>query len=146
WLLMYTHHTASIILVAGSYSINQERCGIMVLFLHQTSDIILNLCQSTHYLGWDSESFPGGVPVAEVLFVCNLVSWIITRLYLLPFTIIRSTIYEIEGTQGESTVRYLSFFLFFNKDELYLNRAKAAIKKIQDSEIRRQTTELQDDI
>ncbi|GMH82035.1 hypothetical protein TL16_g09125 [Triparma laevis f. inornata] len=68
WLLMYTHHTASIILVAGSYSINQERCGIMVLFLHQTSDIILNLCQSTHYLGWDSESFPGGVPVAEVLF------------------------------------------------------------------------------
>ncbi|GMH49859.1 hypothetical protein TL16_g00634 [Triparma laevis f. inornata] len=38
------------------------------------------------------------------------------------------------------------FYSDFNKDELYLNRAKAAIKKIQDSEIRRQTTELQDDI
>ena len=84
---MYTHHAASIILVAGSYAIGQERFGIMVLFLHHISDIVLNCCQATHYLGWDAESFPFGIPVAEVLFVCNICCWAYTRLYIFPFTI-----------------------------------------------------------
>jgi hypothetical protein len=38
------------------------------------------------------------------------------------------------------------FYSDFNKDELYLNRAKAAIEKICDEAIRKQVTDLQDDI
>ncbi|GMH86320.1 hypothetical protein TrST_g65 [Triparma strigata] len=112
WLLMYTHHAASIILVAGSYAIGQERFGIMVLFLHHISDIVLNCCQATHYLGWDAESFPFGIPVAEVLFVCNICCWAYTRLYIFPFTIVRSVTFEIAGIEGEKYARMLSVFLY----------------------------------
>lgn len=38
------------------------------------------------------------------------------------------------------------FYSDFNKDELYLNRAKAAIAKICDETIRKEVTDLQDDI
>eukprot|EP00520_Triparma_pacifica_P019108 CAMPEP_0118656528 /NCGR_PEP_ID=MMETSP0785-20121206/13536_1 /TAXON_ID=91992 /ORGANISM="Bolidomonas pacifica, Strain CCMP 1866" /LENGTH=314 /DNA_ID=CAMNT_0006549391 /DNA_START=119 /DNA_END=1059 /DNA_ORIENTATION=- len=84
WLLMYTHHALTIALICGSYLISMERVGCMILFIHQVSDIVLNICQFTHYLGWDAEHFPFHIPVAEILFAINIVSWIYSRLYILP--------------------------------------------------------------
>jgi len=66
WLLMYTHHALTVMLICGSYVIHQERIGCMILFLHQVSDIVLNMCQFAHYLGWDMDHFPLSLPIAEV--------------------------------------------------------------------------------
>eukprot|EP00518_Triparma_eleuthera_P010911 CAMPEP_0182471332 /NCGR_PEP_ID=MMETSP1319-20130603/20138_1 /TAXON_ID=172717 /ORGANISM="Bolidomonas pacifica, Strain RCC208" /LENGTH=292 /DNA_ID=CAMNT_0024671877 /DNA_START=252 /DNA_END=1127 /DNA_ORIENTATION=+ len=117
WLLMYTHHATSIILVAGSACIGQERIGLMVLFLHHVSDIVLNICQSAHYLGWDGDHFPMGLPIAEVLFVCNMLCWVCTRLYLFPTKIIWTVVFEMHedyicGGDGAVYCQSLSVLLF----------------------------------
>lgn len=117
WLLMYTHHATSIVLVAGSACIGQERIGLMVLFLHHVSDIVLHTCQSAHYLGWDRDHCPLGFPIAEVLFVCNMLCWVYTRLYLFPTKIIWTVTFEMHedyicGGEGVVYCQSLSVLLF----------------------------------
>jgi hypothetical protein len=47
------------------------------------------VCQICHYLAFDFDHTP--IPAAELLFICNLISWIVTRLYVYPTYVLRST-------------------------------------------------------
>ncbi|GMH48883.1 hypothetical protein TrRE_jg4243 [Triparma retinervis] len=118
WLLMYTHHALTIALICGSYVISMERVGCIILFLHQVSDIVLNICQLCHYLGWDADHFPLHIPVAEALFAVNILSWIYTRLYILPtvctvsvFTVMHDNEYCGDYSQGRYFCDLLGSFL-----------------------------------
>jgi len=92
WILLYFHHVVTITLITCSYLTGNCRVGVCILFLHQVSDIFISLCKATHYLSWDWDHTP--LPVAEGLFVLNLVTWAYTRLYLYPKSCIWSAIVE----------------------------------------------------
>jgi ceramide synthetase len=83
YLAMFTHHIATIILVGGSWSMGCLRIGLLVLLLHDSSDIVADMLKLSNYLGYDSDGC--GIPLTELLFVANLASWFYTRLYQFPF-------------------------------------------------------------
>ena len=90
--MMYTHHLITIFLITGSYLSNNMNIGICVMYLHQTSDIVIALCKATHYLSWDYQHTQ--IPVAEGIFVINLFTWFYTRLYTYPLVLINSIVNE----------------------------------------------------
>ena len=94
--LMFAHHLAETFLVCGSYFLGggAMNIGVMILFLHHISDITLDALKMSHYLGLDSSRC--AIPLTEILFVINLLTWIACRLALFPFTCIRSAWYELE--------------------------------------------------
>ena len=51
----------------------------MVLFLHDSSDIVADAVKMANYMGWDESS---GLYFTEILFVTNLITWAVTRLYI----------------------------------------------------------------
>lgn len=86
YLLMYAHHVATLLLVIGSYTFSKEyaRFGALVLILHDSSDIVIDIMRLAHDLGIDMDS---GLPAAEVFYVANVCSWAYSRLYLFPIAI-----------------------------------------------------------
>ena len=86
YLLMYAHHVATLLLVIGSYTFSAEyaRFGALVLILHDSSDIVIDVMRLAHDLGIDMDS---GVPAAEVFYVANVCTWAYSRLYLFPLAI-----------------------------------------------------------
>ena len=46
----YVHHVVTIALVWGSYSYNYVRIGTVVLYLHDLSDIMVDLLKLTNYM------------------------------------------------------------------------------------------------
>ena len=68
----YVHHIATIALVAGSWINGYLRIGVLVLLVHDTSDIPLDLTKMLNYLKLQG---PRGFFLAEAMFVVNLCSW-----------------------------------------------------------------------
>jgi len=60
------------------------RIGSVVMLLHDPSDIFLEAAKISQYLGHES--------TATLLFVLLLLTWMVTRLSLLPFWLIRSAL------------------------------------------------------
>ena len=50
YVMMYLHHIVTIMLVWGSYSYNYLRIGTVVLFVHDSSDIFVDLLKIFNYL------------------------------------------------------------------------------------------------
>ena len=50
YVMMYVHHVVTIALVWGSYSYNYVRIGTVVLYLHDLSDIMVDLLKLTNYM------------------------------------------------------------------------------------------------
>ena len=69
----------TIALVGGSYSLGALRIGLLVLLLHDSSDIIADLVKMANYMGFDSKS---GLFLTEIFFVSNLASWLYLRMYV----------------------------------------------------------------
>lgn len=67
------------------------RFGLLVLYVHDISDIMIDLLKLTNYLKLDSER---GVPLVEPVFVTNLITWVYFRMYLLPYTIVYQGAYQ----------------------------------------------------
>ena len=63
----------------------------MVLLIHDISDIPIDLLKLTNYLQLSGRQ---GYFCTEIIFVINLISWIICRLGIYPFHIMRSATYE----------------------------------------------------
>ncbi|KAG6550431.1 hypothetical protein Mapa_008394 [Marchantia paleacea] len=82
-----SHHVVTLALIIVSYWVRLGRVGSMVLALHDASDVFLEVAKLTKYSG--SELIPA------VAFVVFAISWIVLRLVILPFWIIRSTSYEV---------------------------------------------------
>jgi len=82
---MYIHHLVTIALVAISYWQNFLRVGTVVLFLHDSSDIPIDLLKMTNYMkmeGWR------GLFAVEMSFLSTLAVWGYTRLYLYPVRVV----------------------------------------------------------
>ena len=77
--MMYAHHVVTIALVALSYFNNYMRIGVVVLFIHDLSDIPVDLLKIFNYCQLEG---PKGLFLVEMIFVTNLVGWAYLRFYL----------------------------------------------------------------
>jgi ceramide synthetase len=90
YLEMMFHHIITITAVILCYNHNEWAIGMVVLVVHDASDIILDLMKMTNYLKLEESH---GAFTTEILFVLNTyVSWPYLRLYVFPIWIIRSII------------------------------------------------------
>jgi len=92
YFVMYGHHVATLGLVSISYLNGWEPIGLVVLFIHDSSDIVVDVLKMVNYLGLDADS---GLFLAEGVFVLNLVTWAATRLWLYPSIAVRNAFYSI---------------------------------------------------
>lgn len=84
-LVMLAHHAATILLLGLSYQHGYMGIGLMVLYIHDLADIVVDLLKLSN--GLKLEGPPGGF-LLEASFVGLLVSWFYYRLYVLPKYII----------------------------------------------------------
>ena len=85
YVMMYVHHLVTILLVWGSYSNNYMRVGVVVLFLHDFSDVFLDLLKIFNYLKLEGRK---GYFIIEFAFFANLLVWAYSRLYIFPTRIV----------------------------------------------------------
>ncbi|KAJ0984412.1 hypothetical protein J5N97_002768 [Dioscorea zingiberensis] len=87
WGVSMSHHVATAILIMLSYIFRFARVGSIVLALHDACDVFLETGKMAKYSGCE--------PLAIVMFLLFVSSWVIFRLICFPFWVIRSTSYEV---------------------------------------------------
>ena len=80
---MMVHHVVTVMLIVGSYVSHFSRIGMLVLLVHDSSDIFVCITKCFHMCGWKKP--------AHVCFGLMVLAWAYTRLYLYPFWVIGST-------------------------------------------------------
>ncbi|CAJ1060625.1 ceramide synthase 2-like [Xyrichtys novacula] len=78
------HHIATLFLIGFSYCANYVRVGTLVMFVHDSSDFLLESAKMFHYAGWTT--------TCDSLFVVFAVVFLVTRLVVLPSRVIYSTL------------------------------------------------------
>jgi len=91
YFVMYIHHIATILLVAGSFIYNYTRIGLLVLLCHDVSDIFIDAMKMVNYLKLESAA---GRYMSECAYFINMIGWIYFRLYIFPTRVIYSALYE----------------------------------------------------
>ncbi|XP_009609380.1 ceramide synthase LOH2 [Nicotiana tomentosiformis] len=103
--VMMSHHIVTVILISYSYISSFFRIGIVILALHDASDVFLEAAKVFKY----SEKELG----ASILFGFFAVSWFVLRLVFFPFWVIRSSSYYLcevlKLSEAYSTVLYYIF-------------------------------------
>eukprot|EP01065_Artemidia_motanka_P053646 TRINITY_DN9_c1_g1_i1.p1 TRINITY_DN9_c1_g1~~TRINITY_DN9_c1_g1_i1.p1 ORF type:complete len:345 (+),score=128.70 TRINITY_DN9_c1_g1_i1:88-1122(+) len=82
FLTMVVHHVVTIALIVGSWYKCYVRIGMLVLLVHDASDVFVCACKATHMCGMKKAS--------HVLFVVMFFSWLYYRLWLYPTWVIYS--------------------------------------------------------
>ncbi|XKL59167.1 hypothetical protein PGB90_000183 [Kerria lacca] len=83
---MFIHHIATIVLLSFSWICNLHRVGTLVLVIHDAADCILDGTKAVNYAKYNK--------LSSVLFVVFTLTWIITRVIIFPFWILKSTTME----------------------------------------------------
>lgn len=92
YYVMYVHHVATILLIAGSGLSGQMRIIALVLCVHDTSDITVDLLKLLNYLDLSGKKY---FYLVEITFVVNLASWVYWRMYHFPMRLVYSCFYEL---------------------------------------------------
>lgn len=85
---MYGHHVVTLMLLVTSYANEFYGIGLMILLVHDSSDIPTDMLKMCNYLGFSDMPY---FFITEGWFVVNLLIWFATRLVYYP-TLIRSTL------------------------------------------------------
>ncbi|KAL4425801.1 hypothetical protein ABPG75_009817 [Micractinium tetrahymenae] len=85
-LEVFAHHVATIVLIAYSYYLNLTRVGVMVLVCHESNDIFLEAAKMARYAKHET--------LTTAIFVIFMLSWFTTRVFMFPYFVIRSTLFE----------------------------------------------------
>lgn len=94
-----THLWNFLQLVAGSASCNYYRIGLLVLYIHDASDIFIDSMKMANYLKCEGAK---GFFIVEISFCANLIAWVYFRLYLFPFYIIHSALFGSHTMAGNT--------------------------------------------
>jgi ceramide synthetase len=78
YFVMYAHHVMTVALVILAMYKGCLRYGLVVLFLHDVSDVPIDLLKMSNYLGLDSKS---GLYLTELSFVATLAGWVYFRFF-----------------------------------------------------------------
>ncbi|KDO21148.1 hypothetical protein SPRG_12929 [Saprolegnia parasitica CBS 223.65] len=91
YLVMMTHHVVTIALVSWSYAQGYLPVGVLILIVHDASDIPLDLLKMANYMKLEGAS---GLFITEGLFAIVLSVWFYVRIYLFPVKLINSAFWE----------------------------------------------------
>lgn len=91
YLVMMTHHVVTIALVTWSYAIGFLPVGVIVLLLHDMTDVPLDMLKMSNYL--KMEGVPG-LFTTEILFVTTIALWFYYRIYQYPMKLLYTTIWD----------------------------------------------------
>ncbi|KXZ42818.1 hypothetical protein GPECTOR_116g350 [Gonium pectorale] len=86
WMESMIHHVVTSGLLFYSYSVNFTRVGVVIILIHDVSDIFLEMAKLARYADRDDI----GTPAFLVFFV----SWVLCRVVIFPAFVLRSTLFE----------------------------------------------------
>jgi hypothetical protein len=95
---MIVHHISTITLMSMSWSANMVRVGTLVLCVHDAVDYIMEFGKLTKYCKYHR--------FADAVFVLFTIVWLLTRLTIYPFWILRSTLFEATTIVGMAPIYY----------------------------------------
>jgi len=104
YYVMYGHHLVTIALLVGSYAHMYTEIGLVVLFIHDLSDIPIDLMKMFNYCKMEG---PSAFFMTEIWYAATLLVWGYVRLYLFP-------------TKVLWTVWYMAPYVI-TRDKPYLN-------------------------
>eukprot|EP00040_Diaphanoeca_grandis_P040884 m.262236 g.262236 ORF g.262236 m.262236 type:complete len:339 (+) comp44832_c0_seq1:145-1161(+) len=87
YFVMYTHHIATVSVIGLSWCFGVLRIGLVVMFLHDSSDILADCLKLSNYAGLDADS---GYYLTEGIFAVHMVTWAYTRIWYFGFYVITS--------------------------------------------------------
>jgi len=103
YFVMYLHHLATIGLVTVAYYDNQSRIGIVVLLIHDVSDIGIDLLKTMNYLRLEGmKSFF----IVEIVYALSIALWVYFRLYLFPVDIFFNGTFFALDLRGDVTTSW----------------------------------------
>ncbi|CAK1589949.1 unnamed protein product [Parnassius mnemosyne] len=80
---MFVHHIATVSLISFSWVCNLHRIGTLVLLLHDCGDVFVEAVKAAKYANYQR--------TCDALFLCLIVVWIGTRIFMFPFYLLWST-------------------------------------------------------
>lgn len=98
----FVHHLVTVTLLVLSWSYNLVRIGTLVLCLHDQVDYLVSIAKSAAYCKKQN--------VGGVFFALFLVTWLVTRLFVFPYTILYSVYIELSILADDSRpyLKYLN--------------------------------------
>lgn len=132
YFLMYVHHLVTIGLIFGSYLADQTRIGIVVLFIHDISDIPIDCLKLSNYLKLEERK---GFFIVEMCYALVMTSWPYMRLYLFPYYVIYRGVYtamrpSMLTIDGERTLA-VHVFEDFCDDDVAASNSLTSVADIQ---------------
>lgn len=91
YFVMYLHHVVTICLVGVSWALDYWRIGLIVVFIHDISDIFVDSLKLINYLKLEG---PRGWYGSEIAYVSCVLSWMYWRLWEYPFRVIKGAYYD----------------------------------------------------
>ena len=79
----------TIALVGLSWACGYMRVGLLVLFVHDFSDIFVDLLKMVNYLKLENRR---GLFASEIAYIVCVLSWVYFRLYEFPFRVVRGSL------------------------------------------------------
>lgn len=90
--VMLIHHVLTMTLIIVSYATRYHKIGILVVFVHDVTDILLEFTKCNVYLkNRNKKYYPFHEYVANFGFVSFAFAWYLFRLYWFPLKILYST-------------------------------------------------------
>jgi ceramide synthetase len=81
---MFTHHVATLVLIAGSYTCNFLPIGCLVMMAHDLADFFLEVAKVFNYM---VKARPWAQKITDVFFVLFALVFFVTRLVIFPIYI-----------------------------------------------------------
>jgi hypothetical protein len=102
-MVLLIHHIATITLIGISYVYGFHRIGILVLYSHNINDIFLEAAKLFNYIGFTY--------LANINFVFLIISWIMSRLYFLPFHVVHNVYYDAYDVFVKNQDHILQYYI-----------------------------------
>jgi len=95
-IVMLIHHFLTMTLIGFSYAVRYHKIGMLVLFLHDVSDIFLEFSKCSVYLKTRNHKFDVWADrLSTIGFLSFATSWFVFRLYWFPLKVLYSTTYGV---------------------------------------------------
>jgi len=92
FLVMLIHHALTMLLLIFSYGTRYHKIGIMVLFVHDATDILLEFTKCNVYLkNRGGKYYAYHDHIANIGFVAFTIAWYLFRLFWFPLKILYAT-------------------------------------------------------
>jgi len=101
---MFIHHIITNALIFGASHFRYLRTMIAILFVHDLSDVPVDISKMAHFMR---------LKKTVLVFSVLLLTWIVTRLLILPLVIWKSMIYESVILEEVNAEYYFTFYPMF---------------------------------